>query len=487
MNMPDKTSPRRTKIVATVGPACEPPKILKALLNEGVDVLRINTSHTTPEGLRQWIKHIRAASKGLGKHVPVLVDLQGPRVRTGTLPQGESILLKKGQSVTICSGKPPKVFRNGHYCIRTSTPRFSSMVKKGDPILIDNGLIDLRVVSVEKNHVRCTVIDGDLLGENKGINLPQAPMTLPALSKKDREILRIAAKADVDYIALSFVRNEQDVLTLKRQLKRLGKSIPVIAKIEKPRAVEGIDSIIPVSEGIMVARGDLGIELGVQKVPVIQKKLIEEANEKNICVITATQMLESMIEHSRPTRAEVSDVANAVLDGTDAVMLSGETSIGKYPVETVRMMSDVIIEAEKHRAVENHYSRKVLCRKDHPICAITHAAQSAAADLDAKAIVAFTRSGKTAILASKFERRLPILAFTPSLEVSRRLALFHGIIPIKIDNYNSTDEMLLRGEQEIIRAKLLKRGDPVVVVSGARAFDEANYMVLIHWIGKKRL
>ena len=474
---------RRTKIVATVGPACGQEKILKALIQAGADVLRINTSHTSPQGLREWIRFIRKVSRTLKKDVAILVDLQGPRVRTGPLKEGKSILLKKRKIVSIILGSGVGG-SNGLSQINTPCQQFPKMVKKGDRVLIDNGLIELRVLRVGKKQVQCRVINGDLLGENKGINLPNAPVTLPALGKKDRDALKIAVKFGVDYVALSFVRTREDIQTVKKWLSRYGKQIPVIAKIEKPRAVDQIDSIMDVSDGIMVARGDLGIEMGVEKVPVVQKQLIEKAREKNIPVITATQMLESMIEHPRPTRAEASDIANAVFDGTDAVMLSGETSIGKHPIEAVRFMSEIILEAERHKGIfAGPDSKKICQRPDHPLCAITRAAQNAAHDLAAKAIVAFTMNGKTALLISKFGSEIPILALTPSEQVSRRLHLIRGVFPLKIDYSNSTDQMILRGEQTILGSKFLKRGDSVVIVSGQQELPGARYMVKIHKLG----
>lgn len=475
-------SARRTKIVATVGPACEPPKVLKELICAGADVLRINASHTSLEGLPHWIQQIRKASAVAQKEVAILVDLQGPRIRTGKLKDGKPVLLKKGEVLSLISASEPG-FSNGTLHIVASCDGFHRMVRKGDPILLDNGLIDLKVIKIEGNKVQCQVLSGGWLGENKGINLPHAPAALPSLTEKDRDVIEIAAKTGVDYLALSFVRSPDDIAAVRLCLKKFKKTIPVIAKMEKPKAVEQMDSIMEVSDGVMVARGDLGIELGVQKVPMIQKKLIESANQHSIPVITATQMLESMMEHSRPTRAEASDVANAVLDGTDAVMLSGETSIGKYPLESVRMMSEIILEAEQNTEFQ-FPARKILKSKDHPICAIAHAAQNAAGDLDAKAIVAFTESGETAISVSKFERNLPIFALTPSLEMVRRLSLFHGVIPRKMVYCKSTDEMLLLGEGELIKTHFFKPGDAVVVVTGAHVFEK-NYMVIIHWIRKK--
>ncbi len=474
---------RRTKIIATIGPACESEHILKAVIREGVDVIRINTSHITSQKLPYWTRLIRKVSSGLKKNVAILVDLQGPRIRTGRLRDGKPVLLKRGELISIVVSSNPG-FSNGDVQITTSCREFPKMVKRNDPIYLDNGLIDLRVVRTGKNRIWCRVIAGEILGENKGINLPNAPITLPAMSENDRRILKIAAEQDVDYIALSFVRSANDILSVKQALKRYGKKIPVIAKIEKPRAVERIDSIIEVSDGIMVARGDLGIELGVEKIPAIQKELIEKANQKNIGVITATQMLESMMEHARPSRAEASDIANAVFDDTDAVMLSGETAVGKHPVESVQMMNKIVLEAEKNSQFKAHYPRTALKRKDHPLCAITHAAQDAASELEAKAIVSFTRNGDAAILVSKFERSLPVVALTPSLKVNRRLSLFQGIFPIKVDYCKGTDKMFLRAEKAILSSKLLKKGDAVVVVSGKYGLEGANYMVKIHWIGK---
>ncbi len=476
---------KKTKIVATVGPACESEEILKALIREGVDVFRINTSHTSLEGLLDWIKRIRKISQSLEREIPILIDLQGPRIRTGALRDKQPIVITKGRIVSIVSDLHEGA-SNGKCQITTSCAELPRMVKKGDPVLLDNGLMDLIAVEIGDKEVTCEVLTGGILGENKGINLPNAPMTLPALSEKDHAVLKVAAEEAVDYVALSFVRTAQDIEAVQDCLKIFRKKIPIIAKIEKPKAVEELDAIIAVADGIMIARGDLGIELGVQKVPVIQKKLIERANQSYLPVITATQMLESMMEYPRPTRAEASDVANAVFDGTDAVMLSGETSIGKYPVEAVRMMSEIILEAERHLQLQEVAPRKMVRRQDHPICAIAHAAQNAAADIDAKAIVAFTQSGKTAISVSKFERTLPILAFTPLPEVCRYLALFHGIIPMRLDYCKSTDEMLLRGEQALLKTEFLREGDAVVVVTGAHALEK-NYMVIIHWIGRDRL
>jgi pyruvate kinase len=335
---------RKTKIIATVGPACASIGKLQALMQSGADVMRINASHTSPQTLRQWILDVRRAASQLKKFIPIMVDLQGPRIRTGALIGGGPVRLYQGAMVEIIPGLKAGTAER----IATSCKQFSSMVAKGDPVLLDNGYLELRVEAVRGDNVHCTIQLGGLLGENKGINLPQAPATLPALTQKDIASLAVATKMKIDYVALSFVRDASDVLTLKKRLKALGRPIPVIAKIEKPWAVQRIEAILRVSECIMVARGDLGIEMGLEKVPLVQKRLIARANTMGIPVITATQMLESMIEHPCPTRAEASDVANAVLDGSDALMLSGETAVGKYSKKAIRMMAKIIDEVERY-------------------------------------------------------------------------------------------------------------------------------------------
>ncbi len=471
---------RKTKIVATVGGACERESALKALIAAGTDVLRINASHTTPARLREWILFIRRASRSLKKPIGILVDLQGPRVRTGLLQGINPVPLRKGDEVLLLISSRA----GAGALITTPCLEFPSMVKKGDPVLLDNGLLELRVLSVQKTKVRCRVIRGGLLGENKGINLPHAPTVLPSLTKKDLADLAVAARQEVDYIALSFVRTESDVLALKKWLRRRRKEIPVIAKIEKRSAIKQIEPILAESDGIMVARGDLGIEMGVEKIPSVQKELIERAHRAGVPVITATEMLETMIEKPRPTRAEVSDVANAVFDGTDAVMLSGETAIGKYPAQAVRTMSEIILEAERHAKTFSAISLRQPARKvSSPVHAITHAALEAAENLPAKAIVVFTRSGKTALLVSLLKPACPVITLTPSERIATRLTLFRGVTPVHMRHYANTDEMIRQADRLILHIGLLKRGAPVVLVSGRQAMPGARYMAKIHFIG----
>lgn len=474
---------KKTKIVATVGPACEQAETLKELLLKGADVLRINASHTTPARLRYWIQHIRKVAASLKKIVGIIVDLQGPRVRTGSLEAKMPLTLRNGEEFTIVIGN----MTGAGHVITTSCVEFPLMVKKGDHVLLDNGKMKLQVLSVNKKQVKCKVVSGGILGENKGINLPNAPVTLPALTDKDLSDLKVAAKLDVDYIALSFVRSEEDMFAIKRWLKRHKKEIPVIAKIEKPGAVKHIEAIMDAADGIMVARGDLGIELGVEKVPAIQKHLIERAHQLSKPVITATQMLETMIVENHPTRAEVSDIANAVFDGTDAVMLSGETAIGKHPVEAVRVMADIIRESEQH-VVPPSIHGLVASRSEKkfsPINAITHAAFDAAQSLGAKGIVVFTISGRTARLISKLRPACPIFVLTPSKKEISRLTLLRGVIPILIPHSDSADEMIRQGGHLILRHGLLKAGDPVVLISGKQALPTARLMTKIHYLGER--
>lgn len=470
---------RKTKIVATVGPACAEDSTLAALVREGADLFRINASHTTPKGLREWILRIRKIAAGLKWEVGILVDLQGPRVRTGPLRGGKPLTLQAGDEISILTG-----FSEGAGRLLTTPCReFPRMVRRGDRVLLDNGAMELKVLRVEGRRVAAQVVVGGLLGENKGINLPGAQATLPALTDQDRSHLGIAAGLEVDYVALSFVRSASDVADLKNWMKRHHKYIPVIAKIEKPVALDHLSEILAIADGLMVARGDLGIEMGVEKVPAVQKRLIQRANSAGIPVITATQMLETMIRELHPTRAEVSDVANAVFDGTDAVMLSGETAVGKYPLEAVRMMSRIVLEAERHSP--SGPSTPVGWTSDDGVHAITQAATNAAASLKAAAVVVFTRSGKTAQLISKLRPACPIVALSSSGEPASRLTLFRGVMALSIRQSENTDDMIKKGDTAILRAKLLRRGDPVVIVSGRQALPGARFMTKIHHIGER--
>lgn len=470
---------KRTKIAITVGPACENPSTLKALIHAGADIIRINASHTTPDGLRRWIRSVRKVTGSLKKRVPIFVDLQGPRVRTGPLKDKKAVILKKGQPLSIKVGAG----EGDEHQITTSCKPFVRMLRKGDPILIDNGHIELVVLSKDEGRVQTRVVVGGRLGENKGINLPNAPVTLNALTLKDKKDLAVCAEMNVSYVALSFVRSAADILAIKKHLKVLGANIPIIAKIEKPKAFREIESILEVTDALMVARGDLGIEMGLEKIPMVQKELIERANEKGVPIITATQMLESMMEQPRPSRAEVSDIANAALDGTDAVMLSGETAVGKYPVEAVATMAEILKEAEGHYFEKHPVLGSTSGHFTPASYAITHAAFHACRELGAKAIVTFSVSGKTTVLISKMKPGVPIIALCPSEETCLRLALLRGVMPFRINYCKSTDEMIGKADKLILAERILRRGDSVVLVSGKSALPGSLYMTKIHQIG----
>lgn len=471
---------RNTKIIVTIGPACQSPEILKELIREGADVFRINASHSTVESMEEWFALIRGVCSDLGRHIAILVDLQGPRVRTGRLTKPPLKLETGARAVIQVAAKNSA--RSG---LSTTCPEFVRMVKKGDAILIDNGALELKVQSVAKNRVACRVVRGGLLGENKGINLPHAPITLPALTAKDLTDLRAAERLGADYVALSFVRSRADITAVKNWMRKNNASIPVIAKIEKPSAVRDIDSILGLADGMMVARGDLGIEMGVEKVPLVQKMLIGAAEKHRVPAITATQMLETMMTQPQPSRAEVSDIANAVFDSADAVMLSGETSVGKYPVEAVRIMRRIIEEAE---AIDRpRPSRKwdaVTADRALYLPAIAHAALNAAREAHAKGIVIFTRTGRIAQQLSKLKPSCGMLAATDSPKTLARLSLLRGVWPLFVEKSLNPQEMILRTDLQIMRSGILKKGDVVIVVSGPWALPGSLFMLAIHRIGE---
>jgi pyruvate kinase len=423
------------------------------------------------------VKIIRNASVNEGKPVSIILDLQGPRIRTGLLKDGKPIRLKPGNVVTITT----RDIYGKEGLIATSYKALPGEVKGGDKILLDDGTMELKVLGSSRHDVKCEVITGGLLKEHKGMNLPDVKLSASSLTELDKKNLSHGLKWGIDYIAISFVRSARDVKSVKDFIKKKGYSIPIIAKIEKPEAVEDINSILVEAEGVMVARGDLGVEMEPQRVPLIQKDIIKKANKMGKVVITATQMLESMISNPRPTRAEASDVANAILDGTDAVMLSGETSVGKYPIEAVKMMSKIAYETEKGLDV----SSKLIYRKGSTFSeAIAHAALDAAMATDAKAIIAYTISGRTAQLLSKLKPQCPILALTSEQVVYCRLPIFWGVEPVLIPFGNSTDEMLNVGERAMIKKRFLKRGDVVVIVSGTSPTLGATNMMKVHRIGE---
>jgi len=458
--------PARTKIVATVGPAVGTQEAIARLIEAGTDVFRLNFSHGDRETHAQYVRDIRAAAQEAGVPIGILQDLQGPRIRTGELKDHESVLLVAGAEVTLRPGR----FAGTAARLAVSYEGFATDVKPGDPVLISDGMIELEVTATDGTEARCRVIVGGRLGERKGINLPGVALGLSAPTTKDIEDLRFGVEQGVDFVALSFVGAAGDVLRVQEEIRRLGPdaSIPVIAKIERPVAVENLREILMVSDGVMVARGDLGIEMPAEDVPGAQKEIIHAANRLGIPVITATQMLESMVTSPRPTRAEASDVANAILDGTDAVMLSAETSVGAYPEAAVRMMNRIARRAEE------------LCRRDGSAVpprieggvnvrqrALASAACSIADEIGAAAIVTFTMTGATAHYVSQRRPGTLVYALTPDPVTYRRLALVWGVRAVMMEVTETTDEMVEQACRRLLDLGLVLPGESTVLIAGA--------------------
>ncbi len=417
----------RTKIVATLGPSCDSPEMITKLIQNGVDVFRLNFSHGNHKSHAEYIKRIRQISDQFESPVAIMMDLQGPKIRTGPLVDGQPVTLLPEQPFVITTRPVPGDRR----CVGTSWPTLPNDVTSGDRILVSDGLIELRVEKVLDSDIHCTVTTGGILSERQGINLPGVTLTAPALTAKDKDDLVFGLKQGVDYVALSFVRCPEDVLELKSIAAEMNLHPPVIAKIERPEAIDRFPEILDVSDGIMVARGDLGVEILPEKVPLVQKQIIAAANQAGKPVITATQMLDSMIRNPRPTRAETSDVANAIIDGSDAVMLSGETATGKYPLESVRMMARIapVVETGVSRGDQIKLPGWNISAVDDQADAIADAACSLAEKQAFRAIVVMTRSGDSARYISRRRPAIPIYALTPNKDVYRHLALVWGVKP----------------------------------------------------------
>ena len=473
---------RRTKIVATLGPASASKEVVRAMLLSGVNLFRINLSHGDGSAHSEAIAMIREAAKEQDLPIGVIADLQGPRIRTGLI-KGKAVTLKPGARIAITANKN-KDFLGDSQTITTTHRGLADDVGPDDRILIDDGLIELNVREVQGDIVDCVVVYGGKLRERKGVNIPGVRLSVPAFSEKDLTDLDLAVKEQVDYIAVSFVQSAKDVLHLKGLIEERGARIPVIAKIETLKAVEELEAILNASDALMIARGDLGVELSPEKVPVIQKKIIEMANNAGKPVITATQMLESMIKNPRPTRAEASDVANAVFDGTDAVMLSGETAAGLHPVKVVETMVKIILETELDSIEKRRFIRRNLERDSTIEEAVSFAAFAAAGEVDAKAICVFTESGSTALKLARLRPITPLVAFTPTLKTLSSLTLIWGVQPFLIEFGSHTDEMICRGEAALLNLGLANLKDIVVIVSGTKVgMRGATNMMKVDWIG----
>lgn len=474
---------RKTKIVCTIGPVTSNKRAIESLIVNGMDVARLNFSYGDYHFHETAIRMVRDLSQKLGKHVAILQDLQGIKIRVGNLKNGK-VRLIKGTVLHIRAGDGVGDEKE----IFIDYPWLMKDAKTGDIILLDDGLIGLQVTAKKKEILTATVLEGGTLRERKGVNLPHMKVSAPFFTDKDREDLEFGISMDVDYLALSFVRTVADIMIVKKWLSKKVVSIPIIAKIEKGEAIENIDGILDAVDGIMVARGDLGVEMPLEEVPMFQKMLIKKANEKRRLVITATQMLESMTIHSRPTRAETTDVANAVIDGTDALMLSAETSMGKYPFDAVKVMDRIVAFTEE--AGKNLFSRTSLVAASETIHgfpeAVAHSASRAAVDVGACCIVAFTRYGLTAQLIAKFRPEVPIIAFSPQEAIVKQMSLYRGVFPHLVKPMKSTDEMVNEVDSLLTDLKYAGKGDRIVIVAShpLSLARETNFMK-IHTMGEK--
>jgi pyruvate kinase len=477
---------RRAKIVATLGPASNTEATFRELVRAGLDVARLNFSHGSHEQKTELIAMVRKVAREEQKPICILADLQGPKIRTGKLVDHKPVLLVAGERLVIT----PETIAGTAERVSTVFTTLAENLKPGDQILLSDGLIELRVVEIAGADVVSEIVNGGMLGENKGINLPGVAIKVPSLTEKDEIDLEFCLKAGADTVAVSFVQTADDVKYVKRRIAELGGDAWVIAKLEKPQAIDHLDSILEASDGIMVARGDLGVEVPPEKVPAIQKHVIRRAAEYRKPVITATQMLESMIENPRPTRAEASDVANAIYDGSDAVMLSAESAAGKYPVESVAMMSKIIVETETQmhtlglRLVPRHVEvgKRSSLTVPETICeCMAHSAQ----DLDLAAIAIFTESGNTARLLSKYRPDAPIFALSPFEEVVHRAMLLWGTVAIHCERFEGTDTLVSMAEEMLEERGYLKPQQIVGIVAGTATKTGATNFMRLHRAGDR--
>ncbi|KIU16408.1 pyruvate kinase [Mycolicibacterium llatzerense] len=468
---------RRGKIVCTLGPATSTDETVRALVEAGMDVARLNFSHGEHADHAVAYKRVRQASDAAGRAVGILADLQGPKIRLGRFADGPTEW-RAGETVRItvdeCEGT--------HDRVSTTYKQLANDAVAGDRLLVDDGNIGLTVTEVDGNDVVCTVTEGGRVSNNKGLSLPGMNVSVPALSEKDIADLKFALKLGVDLIALSFVRSPADIELVHEVMDEVGRRVPVIAKLEKPEAVDNLEAIVLAFDAVMVARGDLGVELPLEEVPLVQKRAIQMARENAKPVIVATQMLESMIENSRPTRAEASDVANAILDGADAVMLSGETSVGKYALEAVRTMARIVKAVEANSTDAPPLTHVPRTKRG----VISYAARDIGERLDAKALVAFTQSGDTVRRLSRLHTPLPLLAFTDLPEVRSQLALTWGTETFIVPQMDSTDGMIQEVDKALLELDRYKRGDLVVIVAGAPPGTVGSTnLIHVHRIGEE--
>ena len=474
------TALRKTKIVCTLGPATEDDAILRAMIQAGMNVARLNFSHGTYEGHAQNIRRIRALSAELHTPVGIMLDTKGPEIRLKTF-RDHRVTLQKGQLFTLCTGD---VEGDAEH-VSITYADLPADVQPGTTILIDDGLVGLTVEAVSKTEIQCRVNNGGVISDRKGINVPDANLSMPFISRKDREDILFGIQENVDFIAASFTRTEEDILAIRKLLTdNGGKGISIIAKIENMQGVQNIDSILAVSDGVMVARGDLGVEIPLEQIPIIQKMIIRKAYSRGKQIITATQMLESMQNNPRPTRAEATDVANAIYDGTGAIMLSGETAAGLYPVEAVRTMARIAQVAEASIDYVQRFRDSVPRPSANITNAISHACCTSAQDLNATAIVTVTKTGFTAKMLSRFRPGCPIIACAPGERVVRQLCLSWGITPLLIEEVTDTDELFERAVDAGIDAGLLHKDDLIVMTAGVPlGISGTTNLMRVHVVG----
>jgi len=475
---------RRTKILATLGPATNTTEGIRSLIEAGADAFRLNFSHGSHDQHARTIAAIREVAAAADRFLPIIGDIQGPKIRIGDMAE-------------------PVTFRNGEEFILTTEPLLGTRevistpfeplpreVQPGHRIMINDGLVETVVKAIDGNRVRLLVVYGGVVLSRKGMNFPDSELSIPAITDKDRDDLRFAVEQNVDYVAASFVRKKEDLVRLRELLAELGSSdMQVIAKIEKAQAVESLEAILEVSDGVMVARGDLGVELSPESVPVAQKRILDWASQRGRIAITATQMLESMTANSRPTRAEASDVANAIFDGSDVAMLSAETASGAYPVESVQMMSRIITMAESHPEMAVHQGRDPFhtsYETDEFTDSLAGAARYAAEEIDARYIVVFTQSGFTARLMSKFRPRAPVIALTRSIRVACQMNLLWGVLPFVLEDVGDYHEQIVERVEQFLTLKgLVDPGDRIVILMGSPLYERARTNLLrVHRVGE---
>ncbi|HEX6466710.1 MAG TPA: pyruvate kinase [Terriglobales bacterium] len=479
---PPATLKRKAKIVCTLGPSSSSASMIRDLIRSGMDVARLNFSHGTQEEKARLIATIREIATAENKPICILQDLQGPKIRTGRLKYRTPVALKAGSRITIT----PRDVAGTSTVLSTTFKTLGREVQPGARILLSDGLIELRVRSIQGDDVECDVVNGGMLGEHKGINLPGTIVSVPSLTEKDEKDLEFGLAHGVDIIAVSFIRTAADVQAVREKIRQARADVWVVAKLEKPQAIEHLEEILEISDAVMVARGDLGVEMPPEKVPIIQKHVIRRAAAWRKPVITATQMLESMIENPRPTRAEASDVANAIFDGTDAVMLSAESASGKYPREAVAMMAKIVCETESQMAASALPKRRQFKRLSisETICeSVAHAAQ----ELDMQAIAVFTETGTTARLISKYRPQTDIFAFSYVPTVCNRAGMLWGVKPVLCDHTPITEEMVREAERMLLENRSVEDQDVIGIVAGTRTTSGSTNFMRLHVVGSKDL